>query len=612
MTTFRLLGGPAGWDARPGDGLDGLVLADGALVLADSGGRGGTGPLPDLLAWSGRDHTWWIGGRFGLRRWGPCDEAPAPPGPVRRPVLAIAAGDGLLVVLLRNGRGTVLILDSRTGYQYGEADVPGAVGVAVVRRAVVVVDRRGRLVHLDRSGLVCGTEETCLPPTSALPRPAVAGAHVVTDAAGKPLAYHVPGHGWVDPDGRPADPPTESWAAEETVGTYRSLPLDSGLPGCRWHRVRVDATVPSGTSVRLAVATSDAPPEDHEPHAVDWFDVGVGVTDALLRTPPGRWAFLRVRLAGDGRRTPVLHGIRLDLPRRTAVDDLPAVFSEDPRARDFTERFVGLFDAWLEDVDDVLDRRAALLDPAALPDDALGWLGGLIGLGFEAEMSVERRRALLAAAPDLYRRRGTPQGLLDTLRVALGVTATVEEPARQRPWGAIGTARVGAVRLFGRSDARFRLGTSRLGRAPMVAGGDPDLDALRAGTHRVRVHLRPVADDGAPVDAALVARVVRSQSPAHLVTTVATPSSTGYAAGLARVGVDTVLTVPSPAVLGGARAGAPEGGPEAGRTVLRRHGVVAPGRRRPHGLVGVAGDWRVAGTGGSTHDSTHNGRQGPR
>jgi phage tail-like protein len=613
MSTYRLLGGPAGWDPRPDDGLDGLALVDGALVLAGSAG-GGTAPsLPDLLAWSARDRTWWLGGSFGVRRWGPCDEVPGAPWPLRRPVLALAAGDGLLVVLLRNGRGTVLILDSRTGFQYGEADVPGATGVAVVDGAVAVVDSRGRVAHLDRSGLVCRTEETCLPPTRALPRPAAAGAHAIADAAGKPVAYHVPGHGWVDPDGRPVDPPTESWAAEDTVGTYRSLPLDSTVPACRWHRVRVDADVPSGTSVRVAVATSDAPPDDHEPHAVDWFDIGAGVTDALLRTPPGRWAFLRVRLAGDSRRTPVLHGIRLELPRRTGVDDLPAVFSEDPRARDFTERFVGLFDAWLEDVDDVLDRRAALLDPAALPDDALGWLGGLIGLGFEAEMPVSRRRELLAAAPDLYRRRGTPQGLLDTVRIALGVSATVEEPARQRPWGAVGSSRLGAVRLFGRSDARFRLGTSRLGRAPMVAQGDPDLDALRAGTHRVRVHLPPVTDDGATVDTPLVARVVRSQAPAHLVTTVAAPSGTGYAAGTARVGVDTVLTVPDPAVLGGAtRDDSPERRSAAARTVLSRHGVVAPGRRKPPQLVGTAGDWRVGGTDESTHEGRHHGRQGAR
>jgi hypothetical protein len=127
------------------------------------------------------------------------------------------------------------------------------------------------------------------------------------------------------------------------------------------------------------------------------------------------------------------------------------------------------------------------------------------------------------------------------------------------------------------------------------------------------VHLPPVTDDGATVDTPLVARVVRSQAPAHLVTTVAAPSGTGYAAGTARVGVDTVLTVPDPAVLGGAtRDDSPERRSAAARTVLSRHGVVAPGRRKPPQLVGTAGDWRVGGTDESTHEGRHHGRQGAR
>ncbi len=275
-------------------------------------------------------------------------------------------------------------------------------------------------------------------------------------------------------------------------------------------------------------------------------------------------------MTGDGQRGPTVHQVRLDLPRRTGLDDLPAVYAEDPRARDFTERFVGLFDAWLEEVDDVLDRRAALLDAAALPDDALGWLAGLIGLGFEAEMPVERRRRLVAAAPDLYRRRGTPAGLLDTLRIALGVRATVDELGGDRPWGAVGTARLGGVRLFGRSTARVRLGTSRLGEARLVGGGDPDLDAVRAGAHRIRVHLPPLTEDGRPVDVALTERVVRSQTPAPLAISLSRPRL-GYLTGLVRLGIDTVVTSPAPAVIGAT-------GP--GRPVLGRSSVVARGPRR--------------------------------
>ena len=548
---FRLLDARTGWD--PGsDGLERVTTETGPLTLRRlPGAPTDAGRLPETLAWSCEDCTWWLGGRSGLRRLGPCDEE-FRKWVLNRPVRSVAARDGLVVVLLANGRGTVLVLDVADGHLVGEADVPGAVSVGLGGAGLVVADRDGRLTHLDRSGLVCEVVDTCLPPDAALPRPPwpvgdlPAAVEELVASAPLPATY-------------------------ETSGQLLTEPLDSGLPGCRWHRLRVDAEVPAGTSVSVAVATTDGSPVGHEPHPSDWYAAGADLDDVLLQTPPGRWAFVRVQLTGDGQVSPTVHRIRLDLPRRTGLDDLPAVYAEDPRAQDFGERFVSLFDAFLDEMDDAVDGRAALLDAQSLPDDALGWLGGMIGLGFEAEMPVERRRDLIAAAPDLYRRRGTPAGLRDTLRIGLGIEATLEELGTNRPWGAVGTARLGGVRLFGRSTARFRLGTSQLGRAPLVSDGDPDLDAVRSGEHRLRVHVPTIDEDGRRVDLDVVTRVVRSQTPAHLAVSVA-QARPGMAAVAARLGIDTVLLPPAPAVLGATTPGTSP-------TVLGR-AVVSRGRSR--------------------------------
>jgi phage tail-like protein len=549
---FRLLDARTGWDARPDDGLDHVSTDTGPLTLARlPGAPQGPERLPETLAWSCDDCTWWLGGRSGLRRLGRCDDE-FRPWVVARPVRSVSAGHDLVVALLANGRGTVLVLDAATGHLVGEADVPGAVTVGVTGNGVVVADAHGRLTHLDPSGLVCDVTETCRPPHTALPRP------VWPEGERPPAVAELAGSA-------PAP------ALYEASGRLLTAPLDSGLPGCRWHRLRVDADAPPGTSVAVAIATTDGSPDGREPHPVDWYDAGPHPRDVLLRTPPGRWAFVRVRLTGDGAATPTVHRIRLDLPRRTGLDDLPAVYSEDPRARDFGERFVSLFDAFLDDVDAAIAGRPALLDAEALPDDALGWLGGLIGLGLEAEMPVRRRRDLITAAPDLYRRRGTPAGLRDTLRIALGVPASVEELGTTRPWGAVGTARLGGVRLFGRSTARVRLGTSRLGQAPLVSDGDPDLDAVRSGEHRIRVHVPALDEDGHRVDLDVVTRVVRSQTPAHIAISVSR-ARPGMAVVAARLGIDTVLLPPEPAVIG-------QPSPGTSPTVLGR-AVVARGRSR--------------------------------
>jgi phage tail-like protein len=476
--------------------------------------------------------------------------------------------------------GVVEVFQIGSGLLVARAVVPGAASVAIgTDGSLEVVDRHGLRTELDPSGLVCRAER-CRPgdPIPPAPRaqPAPPGATLGADG------FCLEGRGCFDWRGRrtAAPGPQAGEAAYERRGQYLSLALDSGIPGCRWHRVRVDAEVPEGTSVEIAFATTDGPPEGRpvveplpgewssfpagSPHPTDWFVVTPGATDSTLGAAAGRYGYLRLRLIGAGQSTPTVHQVRLDLPRATGLDRLPAVYADDPAAADFTERFVSVFDAELEELDEVLARRPGLLDADGLPDDALAWLAGLVGTGFEAEMDVERRREWLRAAPELFRRRGTLVGLMDTLRVALGVTATVEELGTARPWGAVGSARLGGVRLFGRSRVRVRLGTSRLGRTRLESEGNPDHDAAVFGASRVRVHVP------AGTDTALVARVVGHQLPAHVVAEISSAPA-GFVATVLRLGVDTALTAPDPAVVGA--------------SALGRVGVVAGGRTAATGRV---------------------------
>jgi phage tail-like protein len=573
---FRLLDERVGWDPRPGDGLSDVVAGPGGLRL--TGLPGASDPaaaLASRLVHPGGDGSWWLGTETGIRRLGPCDAAFR----LHRgtgPVLGLAASGRLLAVLLASG--TVLVLDMPGKLVVGEARVPGGRSVRFAPVGPVVLGAGGVATWLDPSGLP-RRRTGAVPPPSALP----AGAEPVGDG------FRIEGRGTFDARGQAVaeDALGPAPATFADRGQYLSLPLDSGLPGCRWHRVRVDASTPPGTVVEVAFATTDgpaagrppAPPETGpwsgfpggDPDPADWTPLS-GLTDTLLRTPPGRHGYLRIRLSGDGTATPVVRQVRLDLPRHTSLGRLPAAYAEDPQARDFTERFLSLFDAHLEELDEVLDRRAALLDPDALPDDALGWLGGLIGIGFEASMPTGRRRDLLRSAPDLYRRRGTPGGIADALRIALDVTAGIEELGTRRPWGAVGSARLGSVRLFGRSRTRVRLGSSRLGSAVLNGTGNPDDDAVLAGAHRIRVQAAPGAD------AELVTRVARALAPAHLAVTVRV-ARPGFAAGLLHAGVDTVLLPPEPAVVG--------------RAALGRLGVLRRGRTPT--CARVAGPFDVVG-----------------
>ncbi|MEE6272899.1 phage tail protein [Georgenia wangjunii] len=95
---------------------------------------------------------------------------------------------------------------------------------------------------------------------------------------------------------------------------------------------------------------------------------------------------------------------------------MPAVYQED----DFLQRFVRAFDDALAPVFLSLDGLAGYVDPALAPPDFLDWLAEWVGIEVDESWSVERRRHIVAGAADLHRRRGTVQGVVDAVRLAVG------------------------------------------------------------------------------------------------------------------------------------------------------------------------------------------------
>ncbi|WP_410636482.1 phage tail protein [Amycolatopsis sp. cmx-4-83] len=374
--------------------------------------------------------------------------------------------------------------------------------------------------------------------------------------------------------GEPREEPPAGSGQFVTEGEFTTLLIDSGISRCRWHRVRVEADVPAGTAVSVSIVVS----ENGEFAESDWQTAPAGGTDFLVDQPPGRHLTARVRLSGDSSATPVLHRIRLDFPRATSADLLPAAFRHDPAADDFTERFLSLFDATTAELDRVLERYPALLDAAGVPDGALPWLAALLGLAFEAGWDAETRRKLITAAPGLYRRRGTPAALEEAIKIVFDVDPVIDELAGDRHWAQVRatagppSARgLGSVRLFGRSSSRLRLDTSTLGAAPLRAFGDPDTDPLTEHAHRFRVLLPAGA-----ADEEAVRRLVVRQAPAHTKGAVRIGGS-GFVVGtLSAIGVDTAFVPLPPPVVGGAR--------------LNHDGVLRSGPRGArHGVsVGVA------------------------
>lgn len=112
-----------------------------------------------------------------------------------------------------------------------------------------------------------------------------------------------------------------------------------------------------------------------------------------------------------------MRGLVADLASpRPLIDALPAIYQEDDLARALTS----VFDDAIAPIVATLDNVAAYLDPALTPDDFLDWLAGWVGIVPDETWTVERRRALVALAVQLYRNRGTAGGLAMHVRLVTG------------------------------------------------------------------------------------------------------------------------------------------------------------------------------------------------
>jgi phage tail-like protein len=248
--------------------------------------------------------------------------------------------------------------------------------------------------------------------------------------------------------------------------------LDSFDPHTVWHRLYLEAAIPSHTSIVVWLAARDdtdarqLKDSDWYPHSfgeggdgprgawmrepseipfhpgflecppkpdeVGLFTALVQRTGRTVRALRGRYLFVKAVLAGDGRVTPELAALRIYGSRFSYRDRyLPELYREsvvEPESEqsgkatraDFLERFLANFEGVLTSIEDRVSFSWLLTDPKTAPDDVLPWLGSFIGFTFDPLVPVDRRRVLLENASQLYRRRGTLQGIELAIDIVTG------------------------------------------------------------------------------------------------------------------------------------------------------------------------------------------------
>jgi phage tail-like protein len=220
-----------------------------------------------------------------------------------------------------------------------------------------------------------------------------------------------------------------------------AMVFDGKQPDCVWHRLFLDACIPSGCEVRVrtraademdrleAAAWTEQPPPRIRPDGSElpfqrpFADAAdnehLGTFETLIASTEGRYLQLELTLVSDGRASPKIRAVRIYYPRFSYLREyLPAIYREDQVAADFLDRWLANTEGLLTTIEDRIANAQITLDPATAPAEYLDWLAGWVDALLDPEWDDGRRRLFLKFAWLLYKWRGSSRGLLSFLRLA--------------------------------------------------------------------------------------------------------------------------------------------------------------------------------------------------
>jgi phage tail-like protein len=214
-------------------------------------------------------------------------------------------------------------------------------------------------------------------------------------------------------------------------------------------------------------------------------------------------------------------------------------------------RFVSLFEASFEDLENRIASLPVSFDAQAAPPELLPWLASWLGIELRAEQDEDSRRAAIASAFDMHGQRGTRAGLEAAIRAQTGLDAVVEEPIVQTDWWALPDAGEASVHT-----------APALGFTTVLASADPQGAVAGASATLDASHLISSDEYGAPLFSDVahrftvrvyrgahftphtldeVARVLDREKPVHTDYHICVVEPCMQVGLQARLGIDTVV-----------------------------------------------------------------------
>ena len=175
-------------------------------------------------------------------------------------------------------------------------------------------------------------------------------------------------------------------------------------------------------------------------------------------------------------------------PRSLYLNFLPDLYRES----DFVSRILKLFEETFEPAVNSMESLWAYLDPFTTSESLLPFLAYWVGWKLTPRLTLQRQRFLIRQAMELYRWRGTRQGLRLYLHLFTGLPLDEKLPEFDK--------HISIQEVFGQG---FVTGEANLGQDSIVGGGRP---------YHFLVRLKSMP--GQEIDEKLVRQIIEQEKPA--------------------------------------------------------------------------------------------------
>jgi phage tail-like protein len=347
-------------------------------------------------------------------------------------------------------------------------------------------------------------------------------------------------------------------------------PFAVDCPELTWRHVRALATIPAlGGHLDLfwrlsplAIAPSvDAGSDDPFAASAGWHHVGQDLVDFGVSGDRTQRLSIGARFSSDGSATATLSQLRIQFDRDSYLSLLPVIYQEESACGDFFDRFLALFESFMERTEETIRQLPALADPSAIPSAGLPWLASWLGLELDEDWDEQTRRDAIRQAYARYAMRGTPRGLRESIEREAGVPVVVQEPIANGGWWALpgqspSCGDAATAEWTDAGDSVLGFTTTLVAAEPQgaIVGTTATLDRSHLITdeefaaplfddlaHQVQVLMYPAfAGDDRTV--ARVREIIEREKPAHVAYHLCTAKPELRVGIQARLGVDTIVS----------------------------------------------------------------------